>query len=84
MCASTINRYNQCLVKCSVWEHDAWHCSTKCYADYMSERLAIERWTKPKCACMPNTSKKLPIYGPISSIEAELKKKENDAESTKK
>lgn len=83
MCAATLNNYNKCLIKCSVWEHDASNCTFKCYADYMSETLAIQRWTKPKCECMPNTTKKLPIYGgsvagSVASVENKLKSGKSD------
>jgi putative transposase len=71
ICAATLNNYNKCLKKCSVWEHDSFNCTTKCYADYMSETLAIQRWMKPKCECMPNTTKKLPIYGGADSVAFE-------------
>jgi hypothetical protein len=83
-CAAALNYYNYCLyVKCPDYERDSFNCTLKCYSLYMSATWAAERWI-PKCECMPNTRNKLPIYGSISSIEAELTRKKNDAESKKK
>lgn len=92
MCAIITNSYRHCVRRC-IRYYKNWACITSCFVGYLSNVAATELLMKPSCECMPlgkgsvSTWKALPIYGSISSIssiEAELKRKKNDAESKKK
>ena len=92
MCAIITNGYRHCVKNC-IRLQKKWGCITGCFAGYSVNVATTEFLMKPSCECMPlgkgsvSTWKALPIYGSISSIssiEAELKRKKNDAESKKK